>query len=150
MKQSLPMTSRAQPLSRDAFRHFTAISTRWMDNDAYGHLNNVVYYSLFDSVVNQYLIAAGALDIHHGEVIGLVVESRCHYFTPIEFPAAVDVGLRVSHTGSSSVHYRIGVFAHGQPLTAAHGELIHVYVNRASRRPTALPLTLTQAVQGLL
>ena len=149
MKQSLPMTSRAQPLSRDAFRHFTAIGTRWMDNDAYGHLNNVVYYSLFDSVVNQYLIAAGALDIHHGEVIGLVVESCCHYFTPIEFPAAVDVGLRVSHTGLSSVRYQIGVFAHGQPLSAAHGELIHVYVDRATRRPAAMPPTLSEAVQGL-
>ena len=144
------MNDRAQPQPRDAYRHFATLGTRWMDNDAYGHLNNVVYYSLFDSVVNQYLIAAGALDIHHGEVIGLVVESRCHYFAPIEFPAAVDVGLRVSHIGTSSVHYRIGVFAHGQPLSAAHGELIHVYVNRASRRPTALSLTLSQAVQGLL
>lgn len=150
MKQSPQMTSRAQPLSRNDFRHFTAISTRWMDNDAYGHLNNVVYYSLFDSVVNQYLIAAGALDIRHGEVIGLVVESRCHYFTPIEFPGDVDVGLRVSHTGSSSVSYQIGVFAHGHPLSAAHGELIHVYVNRDSRRPTAMPLILSQALQGLL
>ena len=144
------MNDRAQPQTREAFRHFATLSTRWMDSDAYGHLNNVVYYSLFDSVVNQYLIAAGALDIHHGEVIGLVVESRCHYFTPIEFPGQVDAGLRVSHSGSSSVHYEIGVFAQGQPLTAAHGQLVHVYVNRATRRPTALPLALSQALQGLL
>lgn len=144
------MNDRAQPQPRDAYRHFATLGTRWMDNDAYGHLNNVVYYSLFDSVVNQYLIAAGALDIHCGEVIGLVVESRCHYFTPIEFPGQVDLGLRVVHTGASSVHYEIGVFAHGQPLTAAHGQLVHVYVNRATRRPTALPFNLSQALQGLL
>ena len=143
------MTSRAQPLPRDAFRHFTAISTRWMDNDAYGHLNNVVYYSLFDSVVNQHLIAAGALDIHHSEVIGLVVESHCDYFEPIEFPHKVDAGLRVAHTGSSSVRFEIGVFAQGQPLTAARGHFVHVYVDRATRRPAAIPLNLSHALQGL-
>ena len=149
MKQYEPMTPRAQPERRDAYRHFSTFSTRWMDNDAYGHLNNVVYYSLFDSVVNEYLIGAGALDIQHGEVIGLVVESHCDYFAPIEFPHKVDAGLRVAHTGSSSVRYEIGVFAQGQPLTAARGHFVHVYVDRATRRPAALPLNLSQALQGL-
>lgn len=149
MKQYEPMTPRAQPERRDAYRHFSTFSTRWMDNDAYGHLNNVVYYSLFDSVVNEYLIGAGALDIQHGEVIGLVVESHCDYFAPIEFPHQVDAGLRVAHTGSSSVRYEIGVFAQGQPLTAARGHFVHVYVDRATRRPAALPLNLSQALQGL-
>ena len=149
MKQYEPMTPRTQPEPRDAYRHFSTFSTRWMDNDAYGHLNNVVYYSLFDSVVNAYLIGAGALDIQHGEVIGLVVESHCDYFAPIEFPHKVDAGLRVAHTGSSSVRYEIGVFAQGQPLTAARGHFVHVYVDRATRRPAAIPLNLSQALQGL-
>ncbi len=143
------MNERAQPEARDAYRHFSTLSTRWMDNDAYGHLNNVVYYSLFDTVVNEYLIGAAALDIHHGEVIGLVVESHCHYFAPIAFPHKVDAGLRVAARGSSSVRYEIGLFVHGEPLTAAHGHFVHVYVSRASRRPVALPTALSQALQGL-
>lgn len=144
------MTERPQPQPRDTYRHFTTLSTRWMDNDVYGHLNNVVYYSLFDTAVNGYLVAAGALDIQRSEVIGLVVETHCNYFAPIEFPAAVDAGLRVEHIGSSSVRYRIGLFAAGQPHTAAHGHFVHVYVDRATRRPVALPAALRQALQGLL
>jgi len=144
------MTERAEPRGRDAYRHFTRLTTRWMDNDVYGHLNNVVYYSLFDSAVNGYLIEAGALDIHHGEVIGLVVETHCNYFAPIEFPQRIDAGLRVAHIGRSSVRYEIGLFAEGEPLSAAHGHFIHVYVARATRRPSALPAALNQALQGLL
>jgi acyl-CoA thioester hydrolase len=144
------MSNRAQPESRAAFRHFSTLGTRWMDNDAYGHLNNVVYYSLFDTVVNDYLIGVGALDIHDGHVIGLVVESQCHYFSPIAFPQTVDAGIRIAHTGSSSVRYQIGLFVHGAPLTAAHGQLVHVYVNRATRRPVPIPSALSQALQGLL
>jgi acyl-CoA thioester hydrolase len=144
------MTERPQPQPRDAYRHFRTLSTRWMDNDVYGHLNNVVYYSLFDTAVNGYLIESGALDIQRSEVIGLVVETHCNYFAPIEFPTAVDAGLRVAHIGSSSVRYRIGLFAEGQPQSAAHGHFVHVYVDRATRRPAALPAALRQALQGLL
>jgi acyl-CoA thioester hydrolase len=144
------MTERASPEPRDAYRHFTRLSTRWMDNDVYGHVNNVVYYSLFDTAVNGYLIEAGALDIHRGEVIGLVVETHCNYFAPVEFPQKIDAGLRVGRLGSSSVRYEIGLFAEGEPLTAARGHFIHVYVDRATRRPTALPPALHHALQGLL
>jgi acyl-CoA thioester hydrolase len=144
------MTERPQPQPRDAYRHFTTLSTRWMDNDVYGHLNNVVYYSLFDTAVSGYLVEAGALDIQRSEVVGLVVETHCNYFAPVEFPTAIDAGLRVEHIGSSSVRYRIGLFAAGQPHTAAHGHFVHVYVDRAVRRPVALPAALRQALQGLL
>jgi len=143
------MTERARPETRDAYRHFTTLTTRWMDNDVYGHINNVVYYSLFDTAVNGYLIDAGALDVERGEVIGLVVETHCNYFSPIEFPKKIDAGLRVAHVGSSSVRYEIGLFAEGEPLTAARGHFIHVYVDRGSRRPAALPAALTEALKGL-
>ncbi|KQU81663.1 MULTISPECIES: thioesterase family protein [unclassified Rhizobacter] len=141
--------TRAQPEPRSAYRHFTSLSTRWMDNDAYGHVNNVVYYSLFDTAVNRYLIEAGALDLHAGAVIGLVVETHCNYFAPIAFPQMVDAGLRVAQVGSSSVRYEIGLFAAGEPLCAARGHFVHVYVDRATRRPAALPAVLTQALEGL-
>ena len=142
-------TPRPQPDGRDAYRHFTPLSTRWMDNDAYGHLNNVVYYSLFDTAVNRYLIEAGALDIRHGEVIGLVVETRCNYFASIEFPQAVEAGIRVAHLGSSSVRYEIGIFAAGEALVAARGHFVHVYVDRATRRPAPLPPALLRVLKEL-
>ena len=144
------MSERAQAEPRTAYRHFTRLSTRWMDNDVYGHVNNVVYYSLFDTAVNGYLVDAGALNIRHGQVIGLVVETHCNYFAPVEFPQKIDAGLRVARLGSSSVRYEIGLFAADEPLTAARGHFIHVYVDRATRRPTVLPPALTQALQGLL
>jgi len=149
MSSSAPPPTRAQPEPRSAYRHFASLSTRWMDNDAYGHVNNVVYYSLFDTAVNRYLIEAGALDIHAGAVIGLVVETHCNYFSPIAFPQMVDAGLRVAQVGSSSVRYEIGLFAAGEPLCAARGHFVHVYVDRATRRPAALPAVLTQALEGL-
>ena len=144
------MSTRPEPEPRAAYRHFTSLTTRWMDNDAYGHLNNVVYYSLFDTAVNQYLIGAGALDIQHSPVIGLVVETHCNYFASIEFPQAVEAGLRVAHRGNSSVRYEIGLFAAGQPLTAARGHFVHVYVDRTTRRPAALPPVLSQALDALV
>jgi acyl-CoA thioester hydrolase len=147
MPQTPPI--RPQPEARSAYRHFTSLSTRWMDNDAYGHVNNVVYYSLFDTAVNRYLIEAGALDIHAGAVIGLVVETHCNYFAPIAFPQMVDAGLRVAQVGSSSVRYEIGLFAAGEPLCAARGHFVHVYVDRETRRPAALPAVLIQALEGL-
>jgi len=145
-----PRPARPAPRPRADFRHFTSITTRWMDNDAYGHVNNVVYYSYFDTVVNQYLIGAGALEIGLSPVIGLVVETHCNYFAPLSFPHPVEAGLRVARIGSSSVHYEIGLFAAGQPLTAAHGHFVHVYVDRATRRSTPLPASLVQTLQGLL
>ena len=141
---------RPAPAPRSAYRRFVALGTRWMDNDAYGHLNNVVYLSLFDSAVNTLLIEAGALDVERGSVIGLVVETHCNYFAPLSFPHPVDAGLRVARIGSSSVHYEIGLFAAKEPLTAAHGHFVHVYVDRATRRSTPLHASLIQTLQGLL
>lgn len=141
--------SRPQPEPRSAYGAFIAISTRWMDNDVYGHVNNVVYYSWFDTAVNGHLIAQGALDIHAGETIGLVVETQCHYFSPIAFPQRVTAGIRVAHIGKSSVRYEVGLFADDEQLCAAKGHFVHVYVSRDSRRPTALPVDLQRVLQAL-
>ena len=140
---------RPQPLARSAFRHFLPITTRWMDNDVYGHVNNVVYYSYFDTVVNRYLIERGVLDIHRGAVIGLVVETGCHYFAPLTFPETVHAGLRVARLGTSSVRYEVALFGGDAPLAAAQGHFVHVYVDRESRRPAALPPPLRAALQDL-
>ena len=142
--------SKPQPEPREAFRAFRTISTRWMDNDAYGHVNNVVYYSWFDTVVNAHLIERGVLDIHHGETIGLVVETQCHYFAPLSFPQVVEAGLRVARLGASSVRYEIGIFAHGADRSAAHGHFVHVYVDRITRKPVPLPVPLQAAFAQLL
>jgi acyl-CoA thioester hydrolase len=143
------MSSRPQPQPRTAYPHFFEITTRWMDNDAYGHVNNVVYYSYFDTVVNRWLIEQGALDVQRSEVIGLVIETHCNYFSPLEFPQIVDAGLRVAQVGRSSVRYEVGLFARGEPLSAAAGHFVHVYVDRAARRPTPLPASLLAALQPL-
>jgi len=140
---------RPEPEPRLAYRHFVRLTTRWMDNDIYGHLNNVVYYSLFDTAVNQTLIAAGVLDIHHGQVIGLVVETHCSYFAPLAYPQVVEAGVRVAHLGRSSVRYEIGLFGEGEALCAAHGHLVHVYVDRQTRRPVPLPDPFKNFLQGL-
>lgn len=143
------MSERPTAEPRHAFPFFTRITTRWMDNDVYGHINNVVYYSFFDTAVNRYLIEAGALDIHKGTTIGLVVETHCNYFASIEFPKSVEAGIRVAHRGSSSVRYEIGIFAAGEPLCAARGHFIHVYVDRETRRPVTLPAPLLAALTPL-
>ena len=147
---STATTPRPAPQPRSAYRHFSSISTRWMDNDAYGHINNVVYYSFFDTVVNRHLIEAGVLDVQRSPVIGLVVETHCNYFSPLAFPQTVDTGLRVARLGASSVRYEIGLFGAGEPLSAACGHFVHVYVDRETRRPAALPDALIQTLQGLL
>jgi len=126
------------PHRRDQYRHFHAITTRWMDNDAYAHVNNVVYYSWFDTVVNEYLIRSGVLDIEASQVIGLVVETHCNYFAPLAFPQTVVAALRVAHLGTSSVRYEIGLFAEDSDLASAQGHFVHVYVDRVSRR--AVPI----------
>ena len=142
--------TRPAPQARDTYRHFSSISTRWMDNDAYGHINNVVYYSYFDTVVNRYLIEAGVLDVQHGALIGFVVETHCNYFSPLSFPQTVDTGLRVAKLGNSSVRYEIGLFGGGEPMSAACGHFVHVYVDRETRRPAPLPPALIRTLQGLL
>ncbi len=131
--------SRPEPRGRDNYRHFTTITTRWSDNDAYGHVNNTIYYQWFDSAVNAVLVGAGLLDITHGDPIGLVVETGCTYFVPLSFPGDVEVGLAVDRLGGSSVTYRIGIFAAGAEAPAAQGHFTHVYVGRSSRRPVPLP-----------
>jgi len=143
------MSSKPTPATRDHYRHHSRVTTRWMDNDVYGHVNNVQYYSFFDTVVNRYLIEAGALDIHQGEVIGLVVETHCNYFAPLAFPQDVEAGLRVAHLGSSSVRYEIGLFAPGLEQAAAMGHFVHVYVDRQTRRPVKLPPALLAALSPL-
>ncbi len=135
---SPPATARPRPEPRSAFRSWRGISTRWSDNDVYGHVNNVVYYSWFDTAVNGLLIDAGVLDIHRGDSIGLVVETQCHYFAPLAFPQSVDAGVRVAHVGTSSVRYEVGLFAADagtDALCAACGHFVHVYVDRETRRP---------------
>ena len=135
--------------SRNDYRHFTALATRWSDNDAYGHLNNVVHYALFDTAVNQALVKAGLLDIAHGPVIGLVVETGCRYFEALAFPGTLDAALRVARIGRSSVRYEIAIFAPGMDLAAAQGHFIHVYVDRQSRRPVELPADLRAFLETL-
>jgi len=141
--------SRGVPELRAGYRHFQRIPTRWMDNDVYGHVNNVVYYSYFYTVVNQYLIEQGVLDIERSQTIGLVVETRCQYFAPITFPDVVSAGLRVAKLGSSSVRYEIGLFRNDEDAAAAHGHFIHVYVDRVSRRPAALPAAMRAALERI-
>ena len=130
---------RDTPKTKKDFRHFYPITTRWMDNDAYGHVNNVVYYLWFDTVVNQFLIANGTLDIHAGETIGLVVESHCNYFSPVAFPEPVTAGLCVSKLGNTSVRYEVGIFRGDAELASAQGHFIHVYVDRDTRKAVSIP-----------
>ena len=137
------------PQRRDAYPVFREISTRWSDNDVYGHVNNVIYYSRFDTAVNAYLVEQGVLDIHEGQTIGLVIETRCNYFASLAFPQKVEAGIRVAHTGRSSVRYEVGLFAAGQPESAAAGHFVHVYVDRHTRRPVALPESWRAALRQL-
>jgi acyl-CoA thioester hydrolase len=143
-------TPRPQPKPRSHYRAFRSIGTRWMDNDVYGHVNNVVYYSWFDTAVNAYLIEQGALDIHRGAIIGLVVETQCNYFAPLAFPQMVQAGLRVAHLGTSSVRYEVGLFAEGEEEPAACGHFVHVYVDRETRRPAPLPVPLIDTLETLI
>ena len=140
---------KAEPESRSAYRVMRPISTRWMDNDAYGHVNNVVYYSWFDTAVNAYLIEQGALDVNASDTIGLVVETQCNYFESRAFPQMVHVGLRVARLGNSSVRYEIGIFGESD-LTAAKGHFVHVYVDKVTRRPVPLPPFLKQVLETLI
>ncbi len=135
---------------RSDYRHFQTIATRWMDNDIYGHVNNVHYYSFFDTAVNQFLIERGALDIHAGDVVGYVVETACTYFSPLAFPDLVAAGIRVAHIGTSSVRYEIGLFRGSDERIAAAGRFTHVYVHRASGKAVAVPQATRAVLQPLL
>lgn len=146
---STTVSARPQPEPRHNYAAFERITTRWSDNDVYGHVNNVVYYSWFDTGVNQHLIRQGVLDIHQGTVIGLVIETQCNYFAPLAFPQEVDVGIRVAQLGRTSVRYEVGIFAAGQALCAARGHFIHVYVDKNSRAPVPLPENLRLHLQTL-
>ena len=127
------------PATRSAFKAWRTLTTRWSDNDAYGHVNNAIFYQWFDSAVNAWLIEQGMLDIIRGDPIALVVETRCRYFAPLAYPQDVEVGLAVAKLGRSSIHYRIGVFGAGEERVAAQGEFVHVVVDRMSRRPSEIP-----------
>ncbi|MCW3149334.1 acyl-CoA thioesterase [Stutzerimonas stutzeri] len=134
---------------RHDYKHFQAITTRWHDNDIYGHVNNVTYYSFFDTAVNGYLIEQGGLNIHDGEVVGFVVSSSCDYFASIAYPDVIEVGVRVARLGSSSVQYELAVFREGEHEACAAGRFVHVFVERASNRPTPIPTRLRAALQAL-
>ena len=146
----MTFSARPQAEFRDAYKAFRTIDTRWADNDLYGHVNNVVYYGWFDTAVNGLLIERGVLDIQHGGVIGYVVETGCNYFSPLAFPEPVVVGVRVASIGFSSVRYELAVFPEDAMLPcAAKGHFVHVYVDRATRRPTALPPELQHVLETL-
>ncbi len=130
----------------DRYRYFLPITTRWMDNDAYGHINNVTYYSYFDTVANHFLIHEGGLEILASPVIGLVVESKCSYRAPLAYPDRLRAGLRVDKLGTRSVTYGIGIFKEGEEQAAAHGYFVHVFVDRDSRKAVAIPERLREAL----
>jgi acyl-CoA thioester hydrolase len=141
----------SQPQHRRAdYVHFQPITTRWHDNDLYGHVNNVVYYGYFDSAVNSYLIEVGGLDIHAGAVVGFVVSSSCDYFASIAFPERIEVGLRVGKLGNSSVQYELAIFKAGEDEACAAGRFVHVFVDRTSNRPLAIPDALRAALARLV
>jgi len=136
--------------ARAGYKHFQAIPTRWKDNDVYGHVNNVEYYSYFDTAINTFLIREGGLDIHGGSSIGLCVESSCRFDAPLAFPETVHAGLRVAKLGNSSVRYEIGLFREDDEKPAAEGWFVHVFVDRQTRRPQPMPAAMRAALQKLL
>lgn len=149
MKTTRPKPERRPPARRKEFGHFLTIPTRWMDNDLYGHVNNVVYYSYFDTIINKYLIDPGGLDIHHGQFIGIAVETSCRFHRSFAYPEDVEAGMRVLHLGSSSVRYGIGLFGAGEDEARADGEFVHVFVERKSMRPAKMPERLRHALATL-
>lgn len=141
--------SRPVPRQRGDYAAFKTLTTRWADNDAYGHLNNVVYYEFFDTAVNQLQIEAGLLDVEKSPVIGLVVETQCNYFSSLAYPQQVEAGVRVAHLGGSSVRYEIGLFAAGSDAPAAQGHFIHVYVDRVTQKPAQIPAPTRTFLESL-
>lgn len=141
--------SREEPARRSAFKVWRRLTTRWADNDVYGHVNNTVFYEWFDTAVNAWMIGQGMLDIANGDPIGLVVETRCSYFAPLAFPQDVEVGLAVASLGRSSIRYRIGIFGAGEESAAAQGEFVHVVVDRENRRPVEIPANWRRALEAI-
>ncbi len=135
--------------SRSDYAHFLPITTRWMDNDLYGHVNNVTYYSWFDSAVNRYLIEAGGLDIHRGPIIGYVVSSQCNYYSAVAYPDAIEVGMRVDRLGNSSVTYGVAIFRQGHTDPCAEGQFVHVFVQRDTEKSTPIPDKLRSALAAI-
>lgn len=136
--------------TRADYRHWLRIPTRWMDNDTYGHVNNVTYYSYFDSLINEHLIASGGLDIHDGRIVGMVAETGCRFLSELSFPDVIDGGLRVAHLGRSSVRYEIGLFKEGDDEPSAVGHFVHVFVSRETRRPVEMPESIRSCLEPLL
>ncbi|MEY3628868.1 MAG: hypothetical protein RLY91_634 [Pseudomonadota bacterium] len=141
--------SRPPAETRSAFAHFHRIETRWKDNDVFGHVNNVVYYSYFDTAVNAFLIEHGVLDLQRSTIVGLVAETQCRYYSSIAFPDTVYVGLRLAHLGTSSIRYEVGIFRNDDPVASAQGYFVHVYVDRESNRPVPMPAALVKAAERL-
>ena len=146
---SRPVDVKPSDYSRGDYRYWQQVSTRWVDNDAYGHINNAVYFSYIDSVVNQFLIEHQLLDIEKSEAIGLVAQSQCQFFQSLSYPGIVDCGLRVTHLGNSSVSYEVGMFAQGEEVAAAVGGFTHVFVDRDQRRPRPLPEPMRSTLSTL-
>jgi acyl-CoA thioester hydrolase len=138
------------PPKRSDFVAFEEIHSRWMDNDAYGHINNVVYYSFFDTAVNRYLIERKVLDVLKSEAIGFVIETQCKYFSPIAYPDLIHVGLKVTHVGNSSVKYEVAIFKNDDDIASAAGSFVHVYVNRSTNKPTPIPQDVREILTGLI
>ena len=137
------------PPRRADYAWFGPVTARWMDNDVYGHVNNAHYYSYFDTVINQYLIERGGLDIHASTVVGFVVSSSCDFLRPVAYPERLEVGLRVDRTGTSSVHYRVALFAAGDDAARAAGKVVHVFVDRASSSPVPIPAPIRRALEAI-
>jgi acyl-CoA thioester hydrolase len=144
------VSEKIQPSRREAYQKFSSVETRWNDNDSYGHVNNVVYYEFFDTAVNRHLIEQGVLNLASSEAIGLVIETKCTYFSSITFPDTVHVGLKVLHLGNSSVRYQIGLFKNSDNISAAMGEFVHVYVNRQTNQPVSIPQDVRAVLQALM
>ena len=142
--------SRKNVPTRADYKVFYPVTTRWSDNDIYGHVNNVIYYSYFDTVANRYLIEQGGLDISDGTIVGYVVNSGCEYHAPITYPEAVEAGLRVDRLGNSSVQYGMAIFREGEADAAAHGHFVHVFVERAQNKAVPIPQNLRVALERLL
>jgi acyl-CoA thioester hydrolase len=137
-------------IARSSYPHFRSIPTRWHDNDVYRHVNNIVYYAFFDTVINGYLMTDGGLDYEASDVVGLAIETHCQFQKPIRFPQMVEAGLRVAKLGNTSVRYEIGIFIEGEEACAAHGHFVHVFVSRPDNRPTPIPSKIRQALERLL
>lgn len=150
MIESTPALTRLAPPLRSSFQHYRAVQTRWMDNDAYGHINNVTYYSYFDTVVNHVLIGPCGLDIHHSPTIALMAETGCQFRASFAYPDDIEAGLRVGHLGRSSVRWELGLFAPGEHTARVHGFMVHVFVDRLTQRPTPMPAQMRSAMEKLI